>query len=70
MIKVDREVIKKACEALHKVKGDMTLFQMFFRNTERIEQRIEAVFGGFLAVISNEGTLIIPAFPKNLHTYA
>lgn len=62
MKKVNREVIIKACEALHIVKGDMVLTSSFFENIRMAGERTEAIAGGFLDVIGNEGTLIIPTF--------
>ena len=64
MIKVNREVFKKAVKALDIVKGGMVLFQSFLKNKGMLEIGAEAMIGGFLDVIGNEGTFIIPAFAQ------
>lgn len=69
MIKVNREVIRKACKAFNKVKGDKASVRLFFRNEETIETETKTEIDGFLDVIGNEGTLIVPTFPKNRHIY-
>lgn len=67
MIKVNREVFKKACEAFDIVKGDMVLACLSFKNTGIVKEGTEAIIGGFLDVIGNEGTLIFPPSLKTAH---
>lgn len=70
MIAVTQADVKKATESLNIKQGDTVLIHSSFKSMGYVEGGAESVIAGFLDVLGESGTLILPTFVQKNFTQA